>query len=486
MIFNSFTYVVFLIVFVLLFARLGMNGRRLVIFAFSATFYAFWRPEFLLLLLFQTGVDFAAGLGIGAAKGRPRRRLAWLLASLAVNFSVLAWFKYAYFIADNAALVLSGLGMSLSAAPLAIVLPLGISFYTFQSVSYTIDVYRGEIQPERDLLAYMNFVLFFPQLVAGPIVRAGELLSQLERPTGGTAEDLAEGTKRILLGLFLKVCLADSVAPMVDDGFAVPAATLAAIDTWTLAGLFGLQIYFDFAGYSHIAIGSARLVGIRLPENFNFPYAASSPRDFWRRWHISLSTWVRDYLYLPLCKVRGGRHTHGEAAPEPGRVSRLRRNGALVFSWALMGLWHGAAWTFVLWGLWHAALVLGYRLLAPVTAHLPAAIRSIGGWLVTLPLVLLGWIAFRAADVPTALALWAKVVDPGAYGASALPSRHLLAAFLLAAGCLAVGLCWNRWLVKASRAGLAWKAAEAAFFAAIVALDFIYLRPIHQFIYFQF
>ena len=270
---------------------------------------------------------------------------------------LLFYFKYLAFFAQGANEIAELAGLDFSLPPLSIILPLGISFYTFQTISYTIDVYRGFIKPERNFILYSSFVVYFPQLVAGPILRAAELVDQLSRRPPFDPEDLVIGLRRIAYGLFLKVALADNIGPLVDAGFAEPAATLRALDVWTLSFLFGFQIYFDFSAYSHIALGSARLMGIHFPENFNFPYLASSPRDFWQRWHISLSSWIRDYLYLPLMGAQvHDRSTGGLPTVESGR-SGFTRTRALFLTWGIMGLWHGANWTFVIWGLYHATLV---------------------------------------------------------------------------------------------------------------------------------
>ena len=223
-------------------------------------------------------------------------------------------------------------------------------------------MYRGVVRPGRDFILFADYVIFFPQLVAGPILRAGEVIWQLDERPRFDIGDITAGVRRILLGLFMKSVLADNIARFVDRGFATPVESLGAIDVWTLAFLFVFQIYFDFAGYSHVAIGSARLMGIRFPDNFNFPYLARSPRDFWRRWHISLSSWIRDYVYLPLAGTRFHDESRGGlVVADAGTADAWSRFRALWLTWALMGLWHGANWAFVVWGLWHAALVQGQR-----------------------------------------------------------------------------------------------------------------------------
>jgi D-alanyl-lipoteichoic acid acyltransferase DltB (MBOAT superfamily) len=301
-----------------------------------------------------------------------------------------------------------------------------------------------------------------------------------------SAEDLAIGLRRLLSGLFLKVVLADNSAPMVDTGFDQPLSAISALDVWTLAFLFGFQIYFDFSAYSHIALGCARLMGIRLPENFQFPYLATSPREFWRRWHISLSSWIRDYLYLPLLGERVRDESTGGLATASDQPSEARRTRALFATWGIMGLWHGANWTFVLWGLYHAALVYGHRRLQDRGPRLTQRSRSLLGWAVTLPLAMLGWIPFRADSLEVALAMWAKLLVPTQYLALGMrESAYLTAASML----LALVAAWAAHTYafpSLRRTPALWSSLQVGGYAVAIALVFVFLRPISQFIYFQF
>ena len=301
---------------------------------------------------------------------------------------------------------------------------------------------------ERDFALFTAYVIYFPQLVAGPILRAGEVMWQLDRRPAFSWDNVAAGLSRMLGGLFLKCVLADNIAILVDRGFRMPAADLGALDVVVLAFLFGFQIYFDFAGYSHIAIGSARIMGIGFPENFDFPYLAATPRDFWRRWHISLSSWIRDYLYLPLCGCRGGRRSvDGLDVTGRPEVPPGRRVFALWATWFLMGLWHGANWTFALWGLWHAGLVTIQRVAGGVFRRSPPAALC---WIFTLPAVMLGWIPFRAGSLGATFDLWGRVFGPGAWlrppdMASSFPfwvALHRDSYYLCAGVMLAVVLAW--------------------------------------------
>ncbi|MFQ5418588.1 MAG: MBOAT family O-acyltransferase, partial [Myxococcota bacterium] len=391
MIFNSVTFLLFLVLAAGLYWVLPRRPRLWMLFSASLVFYGFWRVEFLPVMLASTLVDYVAARAIHDSEDERRRRV-YLGVSLAINLGLLFYFKYLIFFASNGAGLLRAAGFDVPDPRWNIILPLGISFYTFQTISYTIDVYRRLIRPEREFVLYACYVTFFPQLVAGPILRAREVIGQLNARPAFDLSDLAIGVRRILFGLFLKVVLADNLAPLVEAGFAEPVRMLGALDIWTLAFLFGFQIYFDFSAYSHIALGSARLMGIRFPENFDFPYLATSPRDFWKRWHISLSSWIRDYLYLPLMGEAVRDDSTGGLAQAVDDRRERRRVRSLFLTWAIMGLWHGANWTFVLWGVYHAVLVYLHRVIGPRLPVLPMRAAAVGGWLVTLPLAMLGWI----------------------------------------------------------------------------------------------
>ena len=302
MLFNSLTYLSLLFFVVILFWNLSGRSRFFLIFISSLTFYGFWKIEFIILLLFSTISDWLISHQIVKHENKIKKK--FLLLSLIINLSLLFYFKYLIFFSENTFGLLNLMGFKIDPILLKIILPLGISFYTFQTISYTVDVYRKVIKPEKDFIVYACYVTFFPQLVAGPILRAREVISQFKKTNNFNWDYITDGFRRVLYGLFLKVVLADNIAPLVNSGFDLSLETLSAIDVWTLAFLFGLQIYFDFSGYSHIALGSAKMIGISFPENFNFPYLANSPKDFWQRWHISLSSWVRDYIYLPLLGVK--------------------------------------------------------------------------------------------------------------------------------------------------------------------------------------
>ncbi|MET0082802.1 MAG: MBOAT family O-acyltransferase [Sedimenticola sp.] len=481
MIFNSLTYLLMLSLIVGLYWLLPYRARLLLVFIASMIFYGFWRIEFLWVMLASVMVDYTVALRMPRSSGRKKRYLLWV--SLAVNLGLLFYFKYLIFFAENAIGLANLFGADLDPVMLNIILPLGISFYTFQTISYTVDVYRGFIRPEQDFVLYGCYVTFFPQLIAGPVLRAAEVIHQFANRTKFSFEHIAIGLRRILYGLFLKVVLADNIAPLVDDGFAMPIQTLSALDVWTLAFLFGFQIYFDFSAYSHIALGSARLMGIRFPENFFFPYVASSPKDFWRRWHISLSSWIRDYLYLPLAGIK----VHDRSLGGLGNAAITKHhNKALFATWAIMGLWHGANWTFVIWGLYHAVLILGYRAIVSSTRNLSALVQKVGGALVTIPLVMLAWIPFRTSNLGDALSMWGKVVDPFSYGYLGMRENTYLITALILVGVLTAYIFIVKIKPLLNLSNTVRFAADTVVFAFIFPLVVIFLRPINQFIYFQF
>ena len=349
-------------------ARAWRNG---VLLAFSLFFYAYGGPPFLLLMLLSIAVNYTGSLW--AAPGRRHPRAAMALTT-AADLALLGWFKYAGFFFSNLARVWTGLPVP------EVTLPIGISFFTFQGLSYVLDVYRGQARAQRNPLHVALYISLFPQLVAGPIVRyttvAEEILTRRE-----TVSDFSAGAVRFLFGLAKKMLLANQLGLMADEIFAVRPEFFTVSLTWLGAIAYTGQIYFDFSGYSDMAIGLGHMFGFHFLENFNYPYLSRSVTEFWRRWHISLSTWFRDYVYIPL----GG-----------NRCSAARHIRNILVVWALTGLWHGAAWTFVAWGLYYALLLLGEKYLwGRVLERLPALLRH----LYALVLILLGWVLFRSESL---------------------------------------------------------------------------------------
>ena len=386
MVFSSHLFFLyFLPAALLVYYVLPHRGRHLALALLSYTFYGWANPFFVVLLLASTVVDYTCGLAIAAAaqdaEGARRRRIAVAVSvSVVSNLSLLGFFKYANFGIDTLRGVSGALGadwMGLDTA-LRVTLPLGISFYTFQSMSYTIDVARGHAAPLRNFIDFACYVSLFPQLVAGPIIRFAEIADQLARRTH-TAAKFARGVAFVSLGLAKKVLLANPCGRIADLAF--DAGSVAMLDAWLGLLAYAFQIYFDFSGYSDMAIGLGLMLGFVFPKNFDSPYRAESITEFWRRWHLSLSSWLRDYLYVPLGGSRG-------------RPRRTYANLAIVM--LLGGLWHGAAWTFVCWGAFHGALLAVERWRgASLYPFLPAPLRRAA----TFGLVLLSWVLFRAADL---------------------------------------------------------------------------------------
>ena len=466
MVFNSFEFAVFLGVvlcgYYLAIPASALRGRRLWLLGASYFFYASWSPPFALLLLFSTLLDYSVGLLLERSTGRVVRRLL-LGVSLLGNLGLLGTFKYGGLLIETYVSVTPAAWWPGGAPHLNVLLPVGISFYTFQTISYAIDVYRREQPACRSLVDFSLYVSFFPQLVAGPIVRAHDFIPQLGSKRVVHARHIEESLAAIAIGLVKKVVLADNLAPYVDQVFAAPAAAHVG-DALLAIYAFAFQIYFDFSGYSDIAIGTAGLLGFWLPENFDRPYVSASPREFWRRWHISLSTWLRDYLYISL---GGGRR----------REHRVRAN--LLITMLLGGLWHGAAWTFLLWGGFHGALLVAQRLW---TARFPEAYRPPRFLLqiVTFHLVCLGWLLFRAPDFATVGSMLAAFGRPGIV--SSIDALRTVMLVLLAAGLHAID---EPLRLRRRIAGLA-PAAQGFAYAGLALLLYVFGVSSQQFIYFQF
>lgn len=383
MLFNSLQFAIFFPVVLAVYWALRFRAQNVLLLIASYVFYAAWDLRFLGLLMFQTLVDFVAGRAIGHSENEAYRKKI-LITAIAINLSILGVFKYYEFFVSSAVEFLSWLGLEPNPPLLEVLLPVGISFYTFQSITYSFDIYRRRIAPTNSLVNYSVFVAYFPHMVAGPIQRADHLLPQIERPrVRPSAEMIRSGLFLILLGLFKKVAVADAVAQVANRMF---AASDSAGSFALLLGVaaFSLQIYGDFAGYSDIARGVSRLFGIELTRNFEQPYLSRNITEFWRTWHISLSTWLHDYLYIPLGGNKGGRLT-------------TYRN--LVITMLLGGLWHGAAWTFVIWGGLHGCLLAAHRAVggyAPRDKLERLQWRHLPRVIITFALVSLLWIFFRA------------------------------------------------------------------------------------------
>ncbi|PIE23047.1 MAG: membrane-bound O-acyltransferase family protein [Planctomycetota bacterium] len=473
MFFNSAEYGLFL---ALVFAafwilREARGSRLLLLLAASWFFYASWNWKYLSLILISTAIDYGVGRALyrkdasDPSQGRSRRGL--LLLSLVANLGLLGVFKYYNFFCGN----LEAL-FGIELGELEVLLPVGISFYTFQTLSYTIDIYRGKLAPAKNLKEFALFVAFFPQLVAGPIVRASDFLPQLEEKPKLRAEDFKDGLFRIAVGLGKKVVIADVLAVQLVDGVFAPGSDASGL--YALLGVYGyaLQIYGDFSGYSDIAIGSARLLGFRIPENFDMPYTATSIRDFWRRWHISLSSWLRDYLYIPL----GG-----------NRKGKIRTYSNLALTMLLGGLWHGAQWNFVFWGglhgLWLAVDRFWERRGWPGLSDGGFGRRMLAR-ILTFHLVCLAWVFFRAQDFAQASDVLGRIVS--SEGSWMLPSLPMGVWSAFALGYLSHFLARSQKL----RLQTLWRRSPGFLLGAFYALFFGLLAYVAvegvAFIYFQF
>jgi alginate O-acetyltransferase complex protein AlgI len=411
-IFHSLDFVVFFVAFTTIYWTLPHRGQNLLLFAGSYFFYGYVHPWFLILIATSTVIDYCAARGMETWP-RHRRRFLWL--SVISNFGMLGFFKYFNFFVENVASVLALGGLTIQESTLRILLPVGISFYTFQAMSYTIDVYRGELHARRSLLDLAVFVSFFPHLVAGPIQRASFLLPQVESPRRFAPEKAQSGFVLICWGFFKKLVIADNVGVIANKVFALSDPTFYIL--WAGVFAFAIQIYADFSAYTDIARGTSRWLGFELTENFAHPYLARSPADFWRRWNISLSSWFRDYVYIPL----GG-----------SRLSTGLWVRNVLVTFLLSGLWHGASWNYVLWGLYHGVLLL----VTQVAGRFGFRGREPGRWVVVPQIVLMfvltnvGWLLFRETELSAII----RDLTLSPFGVSELDRETGVYLFLLAFG----------------------------------------------------
>lgn len=377
MVFNSFSFALFFLIFIVIYFASPQKIRKPILLGFSVFFYGYWDYRFLSLLLFSVLFDYFIGIAINDAKDHKQKKKL-LVFAITVSLTLLGIFKYFNFFIDNISFIAHSLFDVDFKNTFKIILPIGISFYTFHSISYVVDIYKGKIQASRNLLNYSLFILFFPQLVAGPIARATHLLPQFSRPAETTKRLIYSGIWLIIWGYFKKIYVADSIAPMADMVFSAQGA-MSGLDVYLASIIFAIQIYCDFSGYTDIARGLANIMGYDLTLNFNFPLYSKSPVEYWERWHISLSSFLKDYLYIPLGGNRGG-------------IIKTGRN--ILITMTLGGLWHGASWTYVLWGLFHALWLLAYRLYQKT--GLSRFSNNVLNWFVCTQLLIITYFLFRS------------------------------------------------------------------------------------------
>ena len=483
MLFNSFEYLIFLPIVFLLYwfvfdyalgkCKHQLLWQNLLIVVASYIFYGWWDWRFLILIAITTVLSFLSGIGIEKAPSQRAKR-AVMIANILVNLGILGVYKYYDFFAAQFAHLF---GLESDYLLLHLILPVGISFYTFQALSYSIDVYRRQIEPTHDIVAFTAFLSFFPQLVAGPIERATNLLPQFQKKRTFDYAQAVDGMRQILWGLFKKIVIADNCATYVDEVFA-DLGNHSGSTLLLAAVLFTFQIYGDFSGYSDIAIGTAKLFGIKLMRNFNVPYFSRDIAEFWRRWHISLTTWFRDYVYIPLGGSRPNipeaMRLKGDKASEARYVKAIAiRNTFVIF--LLSGLWHGANWTFVLWGAYHALLFVPLLLMGRNRRYRDddQTWRDIPRMLLTFVLVVIGWIVFRSPDMGSCLDYFAGIFHSSIFSLPYVENTvHLVATAI--AIVVMLGMEWRKqlpnrwWMYYALILAIWWFAGQD--------MDFIYFQ----------
>lgn len=494
MVFNSYTFIAFFIIILVLHnLPFSWTVKKINLLLASYIFYVAWNPPFILLLWISTLIDYVVGMKLYAEENPIKRKLL-LAVSLIGNLGMLGYFKYGGFILENFVSLMSTLGIDFHPARPDIILPVGISFYTFQTLSYTLDMYKKTSRPEKSLLDFSLFVTFLPQLVAGPIVRPDQLIPQFKEPHVANTQQMMKGLFLLSLGLFMKSVLADTLlASSADMVFGAPMP-LATIDAWLGVLAFSGQIFFDFAGYSTCAIGIGACFGFSLPDNFRYPYAAIGFSDFWRRWHITLSTWLRDYLYIPL----GG-----------NRKGEFRTYVNLMVTMLLGGLWHGASWTFVVWGALHGTYLCVEKLIRerfvsrrkpPETpVEVPVVVQAslapsflknstFNNFLLalfTFFLVNVTWVFFRATNFPTAWRMLSSMFGQTENGVAILPTIDMIKVTTVVVFMVIVHWFMRNTSVMHVAAKIKWWGLSIVWSLMIIAL-IVSQKSSDSFIYFQF
>jgi alginate O-acetyltransferase complex protein AlgI len=497
MLFNSYSFILFIaVVLILHYMRFPWKVKKINLILASYIFYAVWSPPFVILLWLSTVVDYLVGKKLYAEENKIKRKIL-LITSLAVNLGMLGFFKYGGFLLENFVMLTSLIGIEFNPAKPDIILPVGISFYTFQTLSYTLDMYKRRSRPEKSLLDFSLFVTFFPQLVAGPIVRPSELLPQFKTPKTANTTQFTRGSLLLSLGLFMKVVMADTMLSGAADMVFGAQQHLLALDAWLGVFAFSGQIFFDFAGYSTCAIGIAAMLGFNLPDNFRYPYAAIGFSDFWRRWHITLSTWLRDYVYIPL---GGNRNGH------------VKTYVNLMLTMLLGGLWHGASWTFVVWGALHGLYLCVERFWKARIARkhttiemlpeadsrqviarasiVPSVFKSnkLNQFLLALLtffLVNVTWVFFRSNDFGTAWRLLSSMFGQAVNGVPVLPTLDIIRVSIIT-----IVLVATHWMMRNTTV---WQQAQkmkwwmvSIIWSLMIILLVLSQKSSDSFIYFQF
>lgn len=480
MLFNSFEFLLFLPLTFLLywFVFKSLHWQNLFLVAASYLFYGWWDYRFLFLIALTTFFSYASGLLIVHYEGKRRNQKLISALNIILNLLILGLFKYYNFFSENLQVLLHGIGIQTDWVTLDILLPVGISFYTFQALSYSIDVYRKKLEPCRDLITFFAYISFFPQLVAGPIERATNLLPQFYSNRTFSYSQAVDGGRQMLWGFFKKMVVADNCASAVNmiwDNYTNESGL-----TLLLGGvLFTFQIYGDFSGYSDIAIGTARLFGINLMRNFNFPYFSRDIAEFWRRWHISLTTWFRDYIYIPLGGSRCAKW-------------KVMRNTMIIF--LVSGFWHGANWTFIVWGAYHALLFFPLMLLGlnrkytgvVAEGHLLPSLKETSQMLATFLLAVIGWIVFRAESIGQAWDYLCRICSPSICHFSSIPGKKAMLFVLI--------MLMAEWLQRDKQHALQLNSfpllrkqwVRLAFYYCLIMVILLFAGIQSDFIYFQF
>ncbi len=478
MLFNSYTFLLFLVfVVVLSYLIRSWRSRKVFLLTSSYLFYSAWNPPFVVLLFASTITDWLVAKKIHKTNNTSSKK-AFLCISLVLNLGLLAYFKYGNFILDNFILLLTSVGVDYHPAKLDIILPVGISFYTFQTLSYTIDIYRGETKPWHSFLDYALYVTFFPQLVAGPIVRATEFLPQCLDPKSFDLRKISWGISLLIIGLFNKVVIADSfLSPIVEQVYGTDEI-LTFFQAWAGTVAFSFQILCDFSGYSLCAIGVALTLGFALPDNFRSPYAAIGFSDFWRRWHISLSSWLRDYLYIPL----GG-----------NRKGELRTLINLMLTMLIGGLWHGASWLFVFWGGLHGFYLIVERTIIKLKLSRSSLwentrIKQLLA-IITYALVCIAWVFFRAKSLQSAFDILSSMFGLNSFGLNGalhMPKKDLLVVTLTALSYLSIHWHLRDKYIEDIFLNISWQSQAAFITVATFIITISMSGAGRAFIYFQF